>query len=63
MKDRSHSEWSLEPVGLNRGQARTVPAPGYEKDPFEMSEEELQALLGQSSGPPARKKKSPFGDD
>jgi hypothetical protein len=62
VRDRSHSEWELEPVGLNRGQPRTVPAPGYEKDPFEMSEAELQALLGKSSGGPARNKKSPFAD-
>jgi len=62
VRDRSHSEWELEPVGMNRHAPRRVPAPGYEKDPFEMSEQELQALLGQSSGASDRKKKNPFKD-
>ena len=62
VQDRNHHEWTLEPVGMNRGVARTVPAPGYEKDPFEMSEQELQALLGKSNAPSDRKKKNPFLD-
>ena len=62
VRDRSHSEWELEPVGQNREPPRRVAAPGYEKDPFEMSEEELQALLGKSDTGPGRRKKSPFID-
>ena len=59
---RSKTEWDLEPVGDNPQRARTAPAPGYEKDPFELSKEELQRLLDSSSAPPVRSKKSPFKD-
>ena len=60
---RAKSEWELHPVGDNRERMRTVRPPGYEPDPFEMSIEELQHLLGgpDLSGrrnPP----KSPFKD-
>ena len=57
---RSKSEWDLEPVGDNPARARSVAAPGYETDPYEMSKEELQALLDRSAEPPPRSKKSPF---
>jgi hypothetical protein len=59
---RSRTEWDLEPVGDNRERARTTPAPGYEKDPFELSKEELQRLLDSSAPPPTRSTKSPFKD-
>jgi len=62
VRDRLHADGELETGGMNRQAPRTVPAPGYEKDPFEMSESELQALLGKSSGGPERKKKNPFKD-
>lgn len=39
------SEWELLPAGDNRERMKTVRAPGYERDPFEMSIEELQKLL------------------
>lgn len=58
----SRSEWELSPTGENRERARTVASPGYEKDPFEMSQEELQRLLGASSSLPRRQVKNPFGD-
>jgi hypothetical protein len=54
--------WELSPVGENAERPRTVPAPGYEKDPWEMSQEELQRLLDASTAPPVRAKKNPFGD-
>jgi hypothetical protein len=39
-----------------------VASPGYEKDPFELSQEELQQLLDGASSAPVRKVKNPFGD-
>lgn len=62
VRPRSRSEWDLEPAGDNPGRSRSVPAPGYEKDPYELSQEELQALLDRSAPPPTRTRKSPFAD-
>jgi hypothetical protein len=59
---RSRGEWDLEPVGSNPHRGRSVQAPGYETDPFEMSKEELQKLLDASSAPSTRSIKSPFKD-
>ena len=40
-----------------------IDPPGYEADPFELSDEELQRLLGKPGGPGrARPSKSPFKD-
>ena len=58
----SRDEWELSPTGDNPGPARTVPPPGYETDPYEMSKEELQELLDRSAPRLARKVKNPFGD-
>jgi hypothetical protein len=58
----SNSVWELSPAGENPARPRTVPAPGYEKDPWEMSQEELQGLLDSSAATPERKRKNPFGD-
>lgn len=62
VRPRSRSEWELEPAGDNPGRARSVPAPGYEKDPYELSQEELQELLDRSTPPPARSRRSPFAE-
>ena len=62
IRPRTKSDWNLEPVGLNPNRARTAVSPGYEKDPFELSREELQRLLDGSAGPPNRPIKSPFQD-
>jgi hypothetical protein len=56
------SEWEFSPSGENREKPRTVASPGYEKDPFELSQEELQQLLDGASSAPVRKVKNPFGD-
>ena len=58
----SSSVWELSPAGENTGRPRTVPAPGYEKDPWEMSQEELQGLLDTSAAAPVRGRKNPFGE-
>lgn len=63
VRDLTRSEWEFQPVGGNPGGARMVRAPGYESDPFELSEEELQKLLGEGEGPGrSRPAKSPFKD-
>jgi len=62
VRPRTRAEWELEPVGDNPERPRSVASPGYEKDPYELSQEELQRLFDESSAPPARKGKSPFKD-
>ncbi len=62
VRPRTKSDWNLEPLGSNPNQARAVRSPGYEKDPFELSREELQVLLDGSSPPAPRPTKSPFKD-
>ena len=62
VRPRSRSEWDLEPAGMNPGKARSVASPGYEKDPYELSKEELQVLLDQARPPKARDLKNPFAD-
>jgi hypothetical protein len=60
---RSKSEWELVPAGDNRERPRWVRPPGYEPDPFEMSVEELQRLLGQPDAMGRSKPgKNPFMD-
>ena len=59
---RSRSEWIYEPVDPNPGPARAGEAPGYESDPFELSIEELQALLEAAAPPHHTPRKSPFLD-
>lgn len=62
IRPQSRSTWRIEPVSGNPGRARDVDSPGYEKDPFEMSIEELQRLLDSSKPPTPRNVKSPFND-
>jgi hypothetical protein len=62
VRPRTKSDWDLEPRGSNPSRARSVRSPGYEKDPFELSREELQSLLDASSAPTTRSVKSPFKD-
>ena len=53
-------EWEFSPVRENTGRPRTVPSPGYEKDPYELSQEELQTLLDGSGAASVRRVKNPF---
>lgn len=64
VRDRSTSEWELQPVSDESLGAVRVAAPGYERDPFEVSIEELQQLLDtvRPSGRTPRHRKSPFGE-
>lgn len=63
IRPRTRDEWSLDPHGDNPERPRTVRSPGYEKDPYELSQEELQRLLDSSSAGPARSARNPFKDD
>ncbi len=67
VKDMSDSVWRFEPVGGSPADPVDSRAPGYQKDPFELSQDELQRLLDEGqrqSGTSRRsKKKSPFLDD
>jgi hypothetical protein len=58
----SRDAWELSPSGGNPARPRTVAAPGYEQDPYELSIEELQGLLDASAAAPPRARKNPFGE-
>lgn len=62
VRARTRDEWELDPVGDTPGPPRTTRSPGYERDPYELSVEELQRLLDASSAPASRGKPSPFKD-
>ena len=71
VKDQSSSVWHFEPVGGNPANPVDAEAPGCQKDPFELSQEELQRMLDQGKSVGGNKgtswqrprKKSPFLDD
>ena len=62
VRDISRSEWEFKPAGGNRGSVRTVRAPNYENDPFELSNEEVQKLLDGEGSPRTGRAPSPFTD-
>ena len=62
VRDRSSHEWEFSPGQDNPDPSRVVGAPGYEKDPFELSIDELQRLLDSAPVPSKRDRKSPFVD-
>ena len=45
VKPRSRYEWHFEPVQGNPAGRRVGTAPGYEQDPFELSEQELTRIF------------------
>jgi len=53
-------EWQFSPVGENTGRPCIVQSPGYEKDPYELSQEELQTLFDGAAAAPVRQVKNPF---
>ena len=72
VKPRTRYEWHFEPLPGNPGSKRVGSGPGYEKDPFELSEQELQRIceaadpLAGRGERPASSKKDPsrlFKDD
>lgn len=63
VRDVSRTAWDLVPVQGNPGKITRVEPPGYEADPFELSVEELQRLLGGGgSAVRAKPSKNPFKD-
>jgi hypothetical protein len=63
VRDRVKSEWEFVPMRANTERPRVMAPPGYEADPFELSQEELQRLIDQSDGGGrTRQSKSPFKD-
>ena len=63
IRDHSSSEWMFAPLPGNPEGRTAVSPPGYDNDPFELSNEELQKLLDAAGGPTTRRpKKSIFLD-
>jgi len=65
IRDLSDVAWEFEPVSHPGQRTLRVPAPGHQKDPFDLSVEELQRLLDGVRGaapPRAAPRKSPFSD-
>lgn len=62
VRDRSAAEWEFAPGPGNPGPSRWVSPPSYEKDPYELSVEELERLLDRALPARTRQRKSPFKD-
>jgi hypothetical protein len=62
IRDISRARWELSPAGDNPQASRWVEPPGYEQDPYELSQEELQQLLDASAPLAKRSVKNPFAD-
>ncbi len=64
VRDETNSEWAFVPQPGNPMDRTIVPAPGYDNDPFELSNEEIQKLLDAAGGNAggSHRKKSPFLD-
>jgi hypothetical protein len=64
VKPRSRYEWHFQPLPGNAQDRRVGTAPGYEKDPFELSEQELQRICdGAESVRQKADRPSPFKQD
>ncbi|WP_419948991.1 hypothetical protein [Candidatus Palauibacter sp.] len=64
----SRAEWRFEPLPGNPNPPHRVRPPLYAgDDPFELSDQELQTILGSATPDPRAERKtpgaSPFGDD
>ena len=62
VRDETDSVWTFVPQPGNSADRTSVPAPGYDKDPFELSNEELHRMLDAGDGNSGRshRAKSPF---
>jgi hypothetical protein len=62
VQDSSGLEWRMLPVSGNQQSQVNVRVPGYESDPFELSNEELQRLLDAARPARSNKSENPFLD-
>ena len=62
VQDHTFTEWQLQPVGQPGVVPVRVRAPVQERDPFEVSTEELQRMLDTERPRGGAARKSPFGD-
>jgi len=62
IRPRSRSEWQFEPLSGNPEGRRTVRPPSYEEDPFELTDMELERLLGGAQPGVTPTGPSPFKD-
>lgn len=62
VKVTSKADWRFEPVPGNPNEPKHVRPPLYAgEDPYELSEQELQSILGETTAIEATPRKSPFG--
>jgi hypothetical protein len=62
LRPRSRWEWHFEPQPGNTEPTRIARAPGYQDDPYELSQEELQRLFDAALPRRTTPRKSPFKD-
>ncbi len=64
VRDINTYEWELVPESGDTGDRFRMPTPNYERDPFELSNEEVQRLVDKGQQQTRRKgpPKSPFVD-
>ena len=62
VREDSRDRWKFEPLQGNRQSGFDINAPGYSKDPYELSTEEMQRILDANQITRRQPKKSPFLD-
>lgn len=62
VRPRTRYEWHFEPQPGNAEATRIAKPPGYERDPYELSQEELQRLFDASRAWSTPRRPSPFKD-
>jgi hypothetical protein len=62
VRDQTFTEWVLQPVGQPGVAPVRVRAPVQERDPFEVSTEDLQRMLDAERPRGASSRKNPFQD-
>jgi hypothetical protein len=62
VRDHTFTEWELQPMGQPGAAPVRVRAPVQERDPFEVSTEDLQRMLDAERPRGGSARKNPFGD-
>ncbi len=60
---RGKGEWEFRPISENPSPPHHGEPPHWARDPFELSEQELQTILGDAAPAHPRGEPSPFRDD